>query len=99
MIKGDNMRVRINYNNRNRENATIVIEVVQMNHYDEGTIGLVLPYSEYFASKGYNVYESTEQADEHDFSYWSDTLLRTGYLDLTRTNLKFNRYKAKPVNT
>ena len=87
------MRVKICIDKE--RDISAVVEAVQMIQYKGGTVGFVLPYSEYYLSRAYNVYESTEPADPHDYAYWSDSLLRTGYLDLSKSKLIFNRYKTK----
>ena len=70
------------------------IEVIQMLRYNNETLGLVMPYSQYGETKGFNFYQSTEPADEREFNYWCDQLMRNGYLDLTRSKLVFKAYKA-----
>ncbi len=80
---------------KREDGSATVIEVIQMIRYrDENTLALAMPYSQYGETKGFNYYLSTTAANESDFKYWCEQLMRTGYLDLTRSDLVFKAYKA-----
>ena len=85
------MRVQI----MRKDYGISVIEVIQMLQYNEKTIGLVMPYSQRLEKRKYDSYESTTPVDEADFNRWCEQLVRTGYLDLTRTDLEFKATYAK----
>ena len=73
----------------------VVIEIMQMIRYDTDTVGLVMPYTKHHEIRNYDCYESNEKVDESDYNYWCDQLMRTGYLDLSRTNFTFRTGIAK----
>ena len=72
------------------DNKRTVIEVVQLIRYDNDLAGLVMPYTKYGEARNYNYYKSSRAVEEEEFNRWCETLLRTGYLDLTRTDITFS---------
>ena len=66
-----------------------IIETIQMIQNNNGSIGFVLPYSIYGERRKYDFYLSTTPAEITEFNRWSDHLLRTGYLDLSRSEILF----------
>jgi len=80
---------------KREDGSTTVIEIIQMIRYrDENNVGLAMPYSQYCETKGFNFYKSTTAPEEREYNQWCEQLMRTGYLDLTRSNLVFKAYKA-----
>ena len=67
----------------------VVIEVTQLIRFNEGTVGLILPYSKRFEAKKFDSYQTTEKVDERDYNNWCEQMMRTGYLDLSRTQYVF----------
>ena len=75
---------------------TVVVEIVQFIKFKEDNIlGLILPYSSWYETRNYNFYKSTTPVEDRDYKYWCEQLTRNGYLDLTRTDLLFDCFKAK----
>ena len=66
-----------------------VIEVVQFIRFDNDCLGLVMPDGIRLQKKNFDTYESTAKVEETDYNRWCEQLCRTGYLDLTRTDLIF----------
>ena len=66
-----------------------VIEVVQFIRFDNDCLGLVMPDAIRLQKKNFDTYESTTKVEETDYNRWCEQLCRTGYLDLTRTDLIF----------
>ena len=69
--------------------GTSVIEVIQFIRFDNNCLGLVMPDAIRLEKKNYDTYESTTKVEDSDFKRWAEQLCRTGYLDLTRTDLEF----------
>ncbi|MBR4412931.1 MAG: hypothetical protein IKS60_04905 [Lachnospiraceae bacterium] len=74
--------------------GTSVIEVIQFIRFDNNCLGLVMPDAIRLEKKNYDTYESTTKIEEADYNRWCEQLLRTGYLDLTRTGLEFKATHA-----
>ncbi len=91
--KGDRyMRVLI----KRSDDRAVVVEIVQFIKFKEDNIlGLILPYSSWYETRNYNFYKSTTPVEDRDYNYWCEQLTRNGYLDLTRTDLLFDCFKAK----
>ena len=71
-----------------------VIEVIQMILYDNDTLGLVMANSQYAENRGFNYYQSTRKVEEREFKNWSEQLLRSGYLDLSGSDIFFKAMKS-----
>ncbi|MBO4346745.1 MAG: hypothetical protein J5840_03805 [Lachnospiraceae bacterium] len=84
------MRVQFTKTN----NTLSVIEVIQIIKYDTNTIGLIMPYSKCIENKNYDSYKSTKPVDNTEFNRWCEQLLRSGYMDFSRTDLVFEAAKA-----
>ena len=74
---------------KRKDRGITVIEVVQMIQFDEKTLGLIMPDAIRFQKRDFDTYESTTKVEESDYNRWCEQLFRTGYLDLTRTDLEF----------
>ena len=72
-----------------KDKGISVIEVVQMIRFDEETLGLIMPDAIRLQKKNFDTYESLTKVEESDYNRWCEQLCRTGYLDLTRTDLEF----------
>lgn len=66
-----------------------VIEIMQFIRFDNDCLGLVMPDAIRLQKKNFDTYESTTKVEETDYNRWCEQLCRTGYLDLTRTDLIF----------
>ena len=66
-----------------------VIEIMQFIRVDNDCLGLVMPDAIRLQKKNFDTYESTTKVEETDYNRWCEQLCRTGYLDLTRTDLIF----------
>lgn len=77
------------------DNRATVIEIIQMIRYNnDNTLGLIMPYSQYGATRQYEYYESTTPVDEYEYNRLCEQLMRTGYLDLSHSQLVFKAFKA-----
>lgn len=85
--------MRVQFKQRNNIGIT-VIEAIEMKRLNNQCLGLVLPYSKRLEKLEYDTFESTTPIDETEFIRWCEQLLRTGYLDLTRTELEFKATHA-----
>ena len=72
-----------------------VVEVIHFTRFDNQEIGLIMPYSQRLEKKNYDAYESTTKVEESDYNRWAEQLCRTGYLDLSRSDLEFIATYAK----
>ena len=79
------MRVQL----KKSDGELTIIEVIQMIQSNNGHIGFVMPYSIYGERRKYDFYLSTTPAEISEFNRWCDHLLRTGYLDLSRSEIMF----------
>ena len=48
----------------------------------------------FLEKKNYDTYESTTKIEEADYNRWCEQLLRSGYMDFSRTDLVFEAAKA-----
>ena len=74
---------------KRKNGMVLVIEVTQLIRFDEGTVGLILPYSKRFETRNFDSYQTTEVVDENEYNKWCEQMMRTGYLDLSRTQYVF----------
>ena len=85
------MRVQI----KQKDHGMLVIEAIEIIRFNNNCVGFILPYSQRLEKTRYDTYESTEPVEEDDYNRWCEQLLRTGYLDLARTDFVFWATHAK----
>ena len=88
------MRVLISKPNDQRPT---LIEVAQVMQYMDGYVAFIIANSEYSRQLGYTRYLSATPVDKAQFDRWCSSLLRSGYLDATNTNILFDS-KGNPQN-